>query len=266
MLSDFGLSNTQAKVYVSIVQLGLARVGEISKFSKVRREDVYRALPKLEKMGLIEKTLGTPTKIKAAPLEEALSLLIKRQQDEAAKRMSELIIRVGEFVKDFKAKKTLIKAEEKGPQFSLISEKGALFNKNATMIMNSKKQIDIISSRKKLTKFFYTSADLFKKAVNKGVTIRIITDRPTDEDLLLKIMKERIALGYAIDLRYTDGLPSHYIISDAKEALITTSTEAYPEESPSLWTNNSGVILLLQKNFGDIWFFASMPRTAINPK
>ena len=49
VLLDFGLTRNQAKVYVAIARLRLASVGQISKASKVRREDVYRILPKLEK-------------------------------------------------------------------------------------------------------------------------------------------------------------------------------------------------------------------------
>jgi len=55
MLIDFGLTGNQARVYLAIARLKLATVGQISKVSKVRREDVYRILPKLEKMGLVEK-------------------------------------------------------------------------------------------------------------------------------------------------------------------------------------------------------------------
>ncbi|NIU39390.1 hypothetical protein GWN65_05330, partial [Candidatus Bathyarchaeota archaeon] len=81
MLSDFGLTHNQAKVYIAIARLRLATVSQISKVSKVRREDVYRILPKLEKMGLVEKLLGKPTKIRATPVEEALPILIKHEED-----------------------------------------------------------------------------------------------------------------------------------------------------------------------------------------
>jgi len=81
MLSDFGLTRNQAKVYIATAQLGLSSVGQISKLSKVRREDVYRVLPKLEKRGLIEKLLGTPTKIRATPIKEAIAILIKREEE-----------------------------------------------------------------------------------------------------------------------------------------------------------------------------------------
>ncbi|MDH5462470.1 MAG: helix-turn-helix domain-containing protein, partial [Candidatus Bathyarchaeota archaeon] len=78
MLSDFGLTHNQAKVYLTIAKLGVATVSQVSKVSKVRREDVYRILPNLEKTGLIERILDKPTRLRAIPVEDALALMIRR--------------------------------------------------------------------------------------------------------------------------------------------------------------------------------------------
>jgi len=59
-LSDLGLSPNQAKVYLSVLQTEGLPVHDISKIAKVNREDVYRVILRLEKMGLIEKILGNP--------------------------------------------------------------------------------------------------------------------------------------------------------------------------------------------------------------
>ena len=74
-------------MYIAVVQLGIASVSQVSKISKVRREDIYRILPKLGKMGLIEKILGKPAKIRASPVEEALPILVKREKDVADELM-----------------------------------------------------------------------------------------------------------------------------------------------------------------------------------
>ena len=76
-LGMFGLSKNQARIYLAIIKLGSATVGEIASSSGIRREDVYRALPRFEKLGLIEKDLGAPSKIRVVSLESALSGLIK---------------------------------------------------------------------------------------------------------------------------------------------------------------------------------------------
>jgi sugar-specific transcriptional regulator TrmB len=68
-----GLSLNQARVYLAILKLKIRTVGHIAKFSRVRREEIYRILPTLEKMGLIEKILGKPTEIRVTPIKNALS-------------------------------------------------------------------------------------------------------------------------------------------------------------------------------------------------
>jgi len=266
ILCDFGLTLNQAKVYVTIVKLGAVQVGEIAKHAQVRREDIYRALPKLEELGLIEKSLGAPVKIHALPLEEALHLLIKRRQDEASQKMSQLNASADEFLRQYKVHKHEPEPEsEEAPLFSLIPGREPVSTKTSTLIKNSKKQIDIVSSREDLAHFLHTESDLFKKAARNGVTIRIVTERTHEEDSLQKLIRQSISPAReVIDLRHIDSLPGNYMIFDAKEALISTSTKARPSESSSLYTKNSGLVKVLQKNFGDVWFFASMPRTVIN--
>ena len=46
---------------------------------------------------------------------------------------------------------------------------------------------------------------------------------------------------------------NHFIMSDAKEALITTSKEKGLGESPSLWTNNNNLIGVLGTSFENDW-------------
>ena len=52
LLLGLGLSLNQARVYLAILKLEKTTVASVTRFSKVRREDVYRILPSLEKMGL----------------------------------------------------------------------------------------------------------------------------------------------------------------------------------------------------------------------
>ncbi len=55
LLLGLGLTVNQAKVYLAILKLEKSSVSQIAKLSKVRREDVYRILPSLEILGLIER-------------------------------------------------------------------------------------------------------------------------------------------------------------------------------------------------------------------
>jgi len=46
---------------------------------------------------------------------------------------------------------------------------------------------------------------------------------------------------------------NHFIMSDDKEGLITTSKESGLGESPSLWTNNGNLLGVLRSSFESDW-------------
>ena len=87
LLLGLGLSLNQAKVYLAILKLEKTTVGQVAKFSKVRREDVYRILPALEKMGLIERLLGKPTEIRATLISDALTFLVAEEKNKSDERL-----------------------------------------------------------------------------------------------------------------------------------------------------------------------------------
>ena len=253
MLSRFGLTRNQAKVYIATAQLRMASISEVSKVSKVRREDVYRMLPKLEKMGLIEKILGKPTKIRATPVEDALSILIKREQDMSNKKISALKANKDEFLKHFKPSEMKLIFEEEEAHFALLSEREAILVRMRDIIKNAKRELDIVYSRNKLTQFICTFAEQLKKTISNGVKVRIISEVPDFEDPIPRIMEEHISPGPSMDLRYTDMPSSNYILADFSQVLIATTTEEPIAEKPCLWTNSDSLVRVFQESFEGYW-------------
>lgn len=111
----------------------------IAKSSAVRREDVYRILPAFERMGLTEKLLGKPAKIRATPVAGALTSLIvdeKVKSDERIATMKE------KFRKLAKVKWTQpVSLGKEESLYALISEGKAILAKTSDLIVNSKKEI-----------------------------------------------------------------------------------------------------------------------------
>ena len=251
MLIDFGLTGNQARVYLAIARLKLATVGQISKVSKVRREDVYRTLPRLEKMGLAEKLLGKPTKIRATPGEEALSVLIKHEEDSARERVSSLKGKTETFLKHF-ARAPRLEVEEKA-HFALLSNRESIMAEMLTMIKKTEREFDILCSRSQIMQFLHAFAEQLKRTIKKGVRIRIISEVPEYEDSLPSVIEELVSPGDSVDLRYTDLSSSHYMIVDFKEALISTTTEGNMAENPCLWTNSDSLVGVFQVDFENLW-------------
>ena len=251
ILTDFGLTGNQAKVYLATARLRLASVGQISKVSKVRREDVYRILPKLEELGLVERLLGKPTKIRATPVEEALSLLIKHEEDTARERVSTLKEKTETFLKDF-SRAPKLELKEKA-HFALLAKRESIMSRTLSMLQEAKREFDIVFSRGQIMQFIHSFAEEIKRTLNKGVRIRIVTEVPEYEDSLPRIIEERISPGDSVDLRYADLPSSHYLIVDFKEALISTATEGNMAQHPCLWTNSESLVVVFQGDFENLW-------------
>ena len=251
-LSDFGITFNQAKVYIAIAQLGVTSVSQVSKTSNVPREEVYRMLPKLQELGLMEKILGRPIKVKATPIEDALSILIKREQDIALKKVSALIAEKDEFLKNFDTCKMKQQFEE--AHFTLVSQREAVIHKGLTMIEAAERAVDIITSRDQFSHFFTNYHEPINKAIRKGVKFRIVLDTAEQDDSILKILEEYESPKPSLYLKYTDQPLSHYTVVDYEEALVATSIEPTAlGKNPYLWTNDSNLIGLMAKNFESIW-------------
>src|SRR5208283_2799774 len=82
IFEELGLTFLQAKTYVALVTLGEAAIKEISKVSNVARQDIYRIMPTLEKLGLAECEISKPTLYRAIPLKEGSSMMLHKMIEE----------------------------------------------------------------------------------------------------------------------------------------------------------------------------------------
>jgi hypothetical protein len=95
-------------------------------------------------------------------------------------------------------------------------------------------------------------SDEYKLAIKKGAQIRLLFEAESPDGLLKEKVKKLIA-GASVHVRFHREPLNHFIMSDDKEALITTSKESGLGESPSLWTNNSNLIGVLRTGFESDW-------------
>src|SRR5665647_547671 len=137
LLLGLGLTLNQAKVYLAVIKLEKTTVVQVANFSKVRREDVYRILPSLEKMGLVERLLGKPTQIRATPISDALSFLVAEEKSKSDDRLTGMRSKVQRLSdKDWKQP---LPGEES--IYILIAEKKAILAKTSELIRNSRKEV-----------------------------------------------------------------------------------------------------------------------------
>ncbi len=248
LLLGLGLSLNQARVYLAVLKLEKTTVAQVAKYSKVRREDVYRILPSLEKMGLIERLLGKPTEIRATPISDALSLLVSEEKNKSDDRLTGMRSSVKRLsLKDWKQP---LPGEES--IYILIAEKKAILAKTSELIRNSKTEVALIADKGRIIPVLSQFVDEFKQAIEKGAQIRLIFEGQNPDSLLREKVKKLIYVA-SVHVKFHPEALNHFIMSDDKEALITADKESGLGESPSLWTNNSNLIGVLRTGFESDW-------------
>lgn len=250
ILSDFGLTPYEAKVYLAAVRLGLTSASRISKVTNIRREEVYRTLPKLENAGLIDRVLGRPVKVRALPMEDALTMLIKRKEEEAEREKSELIVRKKVLLDSLQEESFMIEPEEHDSHFILVSEKDAVTTRITSLINGTENEIEVVDSSDNIIRFIMQYSDDLEKAHKRNVSLRILTECPDDESLIPNSFQKHLPEGSFI-LKYVDDLPGRYILFDGSEAMLTTSARGTFSDSKSLWTDDSNLVALIRSNFQD---------------
>jgi len=90
ILQEIGLSNTEAKVYLALLELGSALAGEITKKSEVNRTNVYDALERLIEKGLATYVVSANRKVFEPVNPERLQEILKEREEKLNSLMPEL--------------------------------------------------------------------------------------------------------------------------------------------------------------------------------
>jgi len=110
----------------------------------------------------------------------------------------------------------------------------------------------MIADNQRITQVLAHFSEEHKHAIKKGAQIRLIFEGE-NPDALLKEKVQKLIGRASVSVKFHREPLNHFIMSDDKEALITTSKESGLGESPSLWTNNSNLIGVLRTGFESDW-------------
>lgn len=250
-LAYFGLTKTQAKIYITTTALGIASASEIAKLSKIRREEVYRIIPELEKRGIIARRIEVPRKFSAVQPETATQLLVQNKMKTMKEEIENIRQKQADFVAKLKAIELPIRQND-DCSIEVISQPQSLFTKIASMVENTKQQIDIIAPLEDLRLVYVNCPRKLMDKTLKTVKMRIIT-----EDCELDAFtKETIQLSEThknpIKLRQIEKPPFRLIITDDKEAM-WSKYQPTDANTQTFYTDDPTQITILKTSFENLW-------------
>jgi sugar-specific transcriptional regulator TrmB len=253
VLKRLGLSQTQAKIYITLSKTGESKAKTISAITEVARQDVYETIPTLEKMGLIERIHPEPFKFRAIPMEKAVAILINLRKQET----HELNKKAKNLVKKYS--KVVFEEPEKEEDALFILAAGQRFNPafyTPEHIRSAKKSVECATKSERAAFFISHHKQTFKKASDRGVKIRYVVEK-TKENSVTSVLEDA-AKKTSVELRFTDHVvPTPVLVMDEKSAYIVISPKSSISEKYALLSNNDSILKLLKSYFEALWTTSS---------
>ena len=246
-LMQLGLTSCQARIYIVLAKSGILSAKELSKLTGITRQDIYRVIPTLYEIGLIEKVLENPVKYRALSLGRTVKILLDKRNQETKKLKNKTI----QLIRNTKLDSEKITSLKDDPNFVIIPPNELLINKIGNSINKVETQIDVVTSLHRLqeaTDVFITN---IKKTLKKKVKLRLILEQ--DKQLDIENIP-KILINYNTEIKYSViGTRTLMAIYDKNEVYIFTKESSNIKESPALWSNAPALVNLAQENFETIW-------------
>jgi HTH-type transcriptional regulator, sugar sensing transcriptional regulator len=244
ILVSLGLTQLQARTYLALISLNEADVQRISKQSNVARQDIYRIIPRLEQLGLVEEIIATPKQYRAISLNEGTLSLYQKKIDEHTKLKNNIESLVRE------ANKPINNICEENKSDFIITNNPKRVAENLEKTYSEALYLDIILPGGKAIDFMaYQLYDCISKAISNNAKIRIITTKTMLASRTQKRL-QILALSPNFKIKFVDSMFVFCLaIVNKKEVNISISAKGVP----SLWTNNCQVVSMSQLMFENQW-------------
>jgi sugar-specific transcriptional regulator TrmB len=253
-----GLTSNQARAYLTLVNSGPSIARDIADSSKITRQDIYRVLPGLEKAGLIETQIGRPTVYNAIPIQQAISILLKRMSEsqlELCKKAKELAYEV-EQNNNHLGKENKVNYG----QIVMIHGKDTINQKINETLNKLNISFEVVTSASRFSSMIIEFNKGYQKALQRGATIHITTEKSTTHRNVREILGN-LSKNTGFEIRYFNDAPEAMVsVADGKEAFLTMASVAHIRRS-ALWSNESSFVTLAHNFFRNQWNNSSKQKT-----
>ena len=249
-LAELGLTQTEAKVYVTLLCLKRATAKSVHEESNIARQEVYRLLSDLAKKGLIKKIIGKPTEFMPIPANDAISVLLQRKK-EKIRQLGENAIQQ---FKNFEIDSTETLPQNSDAQFLLLSKNETNpmghINKIGRATSTAKRSVICLTTLPILIKIKAKTAQIWKDAVKRGVKFKFMIGRNSTEKMELDL-DPVLKNNDHFTIRWThEILPACLILIDEKEAFYRTGCDL---ECPVLWSASPSFVALIDDYLNMKW-------------
>jgi sugar-specific transcriptional regulator TrmB len=258
LLKDFGLTQTEADIYLFLSKHGSSKGTEMAKRIKKDKAQIYHTLKTLQAKGLVESTIEAPVRFTPVPFDNVVESIIKAKRDEAAKIEStkqELLTYW----------KSLGKAKPELPfeKFMVIEGRQKVYDKISQMIAKTVNQLSMISTITSLLRGYqYGLYDVISKNKSTSrVQYRLLTELPSQNLPRIKSVIDRISQkGFTFRGRPINiglELSPQMVLRDGEELLLfinpNVDEQSNEQDHICFWTNCKTIVHSFANIFENQW-------------
>ena len=233
-LINFGLTKSQAKVFIYLGKYGSKTASEIAKALQLPRTETYHLVNSLQNIGLVVAELNHPTKYNALEMKEAISTLVNQEQEriDNLANKEESISAMWKEIPFFVVETD----ESKSEKMQLLHGTGPITNKIKEMISSSSEDFRIYGSVSDLLRMYHS--DVFDWIENSSTNLKLIVSPVNKKsEFLSEINSDKIR-----------AIPSNsenkcFIVNDKKEVLIFMRNATHPSRQTFAWWSDSETLV-----------------------
>lgn len=243
--SKFGLTANQCKVYIFLGKYGSKTAPEVCRALKLPRTETYHLLTTLQNKGVVSATFQHPIKFSALPLTNAIKSMVDTEKERVKKleTQEEELTKIWDSIPSFHNEPETIQEDK----FQMLQGENQIYGKINDMIINSKKDFQILGDEKDFLKFYHAN---FLEPLDKSeIDLKILTN----------CSSRTLYVFDDIDRTNIKKVPSGngnicFVIKDNEEVLFfMKNSESGKENVTAMWTNSQAMIYSKKLLFDLLW-------------
>jgi len=242
-LINFGLTKSQAKVFIYLGKYGSKTASEIAKALQLPRTETYHLVNSLQNIGLVLAELAHPTKYSAMDMKEAVNTLVKQEQ-ERIDNLADKEESISAMWKEipFFAVET---DESKSEKMQLLHGTGPITNKIKEMVNSSTDDFRIYGSVSDLLRMYHSDV------------LDWVESSPTNLKMIVSPLNKTPEFLSELNSSKIKAIPSNsenkcFIVNDAKEVLIFMRNATHPSRETFAWWSDSETLVDMMSSLFDL--------------
>lgn len=241
-LKSFGLTTTEAKVYLHLSKIGEGTAIELAKVLGVQRTEIYAILRSLQNKGIVLCTVRRPARFATVPLDRALSLLIdsERVRLKSMEASKEEMISLWQKVK-------VSAPEELESRFQMLTGTEQIFARISDLLSSPYVPKMVCCSGTTLSKMYYA-----------GVFDSIQTSRARREEVLIltEVTQRNSSTVSSLKARVRHVQVSHppgFVINGENDFIFILGHHEEEKATSAIWSSHKPLVRSMRALFRRLW-------------